>query len=90
MSLPYQLDRVITIGAPRETVFSFFTDNARWAAWWGKGSTIDSKGQRGGIVDQMNPETAVENLLQLAGVASRIDMKTQSRLKDRVKLTAAS
>jgi uncharacterized protein YndB with AHSA1/START domain len=31
MSLPYQLDRVITIAAPRETVFSFFTDNARWA-----------------------------------------------------------
>ena len=41
MTLPYQLDRVITIGAPRETVFSFFTDNARWASWWGVGSTID-------------------------------------------------
>ena len=35
MTLPYQLDRIITIAAPRETVFSFFTDNDRWAAWWG-------------------------------------------------------
>ena len=43
MSLPYQLDRVITIAAPRETVFSFFTDNDRWAAWWGTGSTIEPR-----------------------------------------------
>jgi len=41
MSLPYQLDRIVTIAAPRETVFSFFTDSARWATWWGAGSTID-------------------------------------------------
>ena len=46
MSLPYQLDRVITIAAPRETVFSFFTDNARWAAWWGPGSTIEPRRRR--------------------------------------------
>ena len=43
MTLPYQLDRVITIAAPRETVFSFFTDNVRWAAWWGPGSTIEPR-----------------------------------------------
>ena len=43
MSLPYQLDRVITIEAPRDTVFSFFTDNARWAGWWGAGSTIEPR-----------------------------------------------
>ena len=41
MALPYQLDRIVTIAAPRETVFSFFTDSARWATWWGAGSTID-------------------------------------------------
>jgi glycosyltransferase involved in cell wall biosynthesis len=45
---------------------------------------------RGGIVDQMKPEAAVENLLQLAGVASGIDTITSSRLKNRVKLTASS
>jgi uncharacterized protein YndB with AHSA1/START domain len=41
--LPYQLDRTVVIGAPRETVFRFFTDEARWASWWGKGSTIDPR-----------------------------------------------
>ena len=40
-SLPHQLDRVITIDASPETVFSFFTDTERWAKWWGAGSTID-------------------------------------------------
>jgi uncharacterized protein YndB with AHSA1/START domain len=39
----YQLDRVLTIGARPETVFSFFTDSARWASWWGAGSTIDPR-----------------------------------------------
>ncbi len=39
--LPYALDRSILIRAPRATVFSFFTDSSRWAAWWGAGSTID-------------------------------------------------
>ena len=41
--LPYQLDRVITIEAPPESVFSFFTDPNRWARWWGAGSTIDAR-----------------------------------------------
>jgi len=43
LSLPYQLDRVITIEAAPEIVFSFFTDAARWARWWGSGSTIDPR-----------------------------------------------
>ena len=43
LSLPYQLDRVITIAAAPETVFSFFTDPERWARWWGTGSTIDAR-----------------------------------------------
>jgi uncharacterized protein YndB with AHSA1/START domain len=41
--LPHRLDRTLTIRAPRATVFSFFTDSARWAAWWGAGSTIDPR-----------------------------------------------
>lgn len=39
----YQLDRIITIGARPETVFGYFTDSARWASWWGAGSTIDPR-----------------------------------------------
>lgn len=40
--LPYRLDRTVAIAALPETVFRFFTDSARWAAWWGPGSTIDA------------------------------------------------
>ena len=40
--LPYQLERTVVIKARPETVFRFFTDSARWAGWWGAGSTIDA------------------------------------------------
>jgi uncharacterized protein YndB with AHSA1/START domain len=43
MNLLYRLDRTVTIRAPREAVFRYFTDSARWAAWWGAGSTIDAR-----------------------------------------------
>lgn len=42
-ALPHTLERTVTIGAPPATVFRFFTDDARWAAWWGAGSTIDAR-----------------------------------------------
>jgi uncharacterized protein YndB with AHSA1/START domain len=42
-ALPYSLDRSIDIQASPETVFRFFTDSDRWAAWWGAGSTIDAR-----------------------------------------------
>ena len=42
-SLPHSVDRSILIEADRETVFGFFTDNARWASWWGAGSTVDPR-----------------------------------------------
>ena len=44
--LAHSLDRSLVIHAPREVVFRYFTDSARWAAWWGAGSSIDPK--RGG------------------------------------------
>ena len=47
-SLPFQLDRIVTIEAHAATVFSFFTDSARWARWWGAGSSVDP--QLGGRV----------------------------------------
>jgi len=43
MTLDYRLDRIVTIHAARDTVFRFFTDEARWASWWGQGSTIDPR-----------------------------------------------
>ena len=46
--LAYDLTRTVVIRARPETVYRFFTDNARWAAWWGAGSTIDP--QPGGKV----------------------------------------
>ena len=48
MSLTHTLDRTVLIRADRDLVFRFFTDNARWAAWWGAGSSIDAR--RGGRV----------------------------------------
>lgn len=41
-NLAYALERNVVIQAQPETVFRYFTDSARWAAWWGAGSTIDA------------------------------------------------
>lgn len=43
MALPYELERSVRIAAAADTVFAYFTDPARWAAWWGAGSTIDAR-----------------------------------------------
>ena len=42
-TLAYQLERTITIRAHRDVVFRFFTDNTRWASWWGAGSTVEPR-----------------------------------------------
>ena len=42
-ALPFQVEREITIRAPRELVFRFFTNTEYWARWWGPGSTIDAR-----------------------------------------------
>ena len=44
-SLVHHLDRSLVIKARRDTVFRFFTDPMRWAAWWGDGSTIEPRPQ---------------------------------------------
>jgi uncharacterized protein YndB with AHSA1/START domain len=41
--LTHLLERTLVIEAGRPTVFRFFTDTARWAAWWGAGSAIDAR-----------------------------------------------
>lgn len=42
-SLPFRLDRSVFILAKPDTVFAYFQDSARFAAWWGAGSTIDPR-----------------------------------------------
>ena len=39
--LDHVVERTVTIAARRETVFRYFTDSGRFAAWWGPGSTIE-------------------------------------------------
>jgi uncharacterized protein YndB with AHSA1/START domain len=60
------LERTVVIRASRETVFRFFTDPARWAAWWGAGSTIDAS--PGGRVHIRYPDgtVAVGEVLEIA------------------------
>ncbi|MFO1077052.1 MAG: SRPBCC domain-containing protein [Planctomycetota bacterium] len=55
--LPHPLSRTVVIRAPREVVFRYFTDSARWARWWGKGSTIE--GRVGGAVCIVYPNGVV-------------------------------
>jgi uncharacterized protein YndB with AHSA1/START domain len=63
--LPFHLDRTVIIRARPETVFQFFTDSARWASWWGAGSTIDAT--PGGQVYIRHPN-GVESLGQVLEV----------------------
>jgi uncharacterized protein YndB with AHSA1/START domain len=46
--LIHNLERKILICAKRSTVFRYFTDSKRFAAWWGEGSTIE--GRTGGTM----------------------------------------
>ena len=43
IALEHTLERTVLIRAKRETVFRYFTDSERFAAWWGAGSTIDAR-----------------------------------------------
>jgi uncharacterized protein YndB with AHSA1/START domain len=55
--LDHVLERSVTIRAQRSTVFRFFTDSERFAAWWGAGSRIDPR--PGGEVHIRYPNGAV-------------------------------
>jgi len=66
MNMPHELDRTVTIQASPETVFRFFTDSTRWAAWWGAGSTIDPR--PGGAVYIRHPN-GVENSGEVLAIA---------------------
>jgi uncharacterized protein YndB with AHSA1/START domain len=64
--LPHALDRRVLIRARPETVFRYFTDSERWAAWWGQGSTIDAR--PGGKVFVRHP-----NAVESAGEVLEVD-----------------
>jgi uncharacterized protein YndB with AHSA1/START domain len=66
LTLPHALDRRVLIRARRETVFRYFTDSARWAAWWGAGSTIEPR--TGGKVYIRHP-----NAVEAGGEVVEID-----------------
>jgi uncharacterized protein YndB with AHSA1/START domain len=42
MTLAFSLNQTIEIRARRTTVFAYFTDSARFARWWGEGSSIEA------------------------------------------------
>jgi uncharacterized protein YndB with AHSA1/START domain len=52
----FVVERTVVIRARRSTVFRYFTDPARFAAWWGAGSSID--GRVGGEVHIRYPNGA--------------------------------
>jgi uncharacterized protein YndB with AHSA1/START domain len=54
MSEGFVVDREVVIRARRSTVFRYFTDTERFAAWWGAGSSIDPR--PGGKVHIRYPE----------------------------------
>ena len=68
-TLPYTLDRSVTIRATPETVFRFFTDSARWAAWWGAGSTIDPRPGGRVFIRYANGTEASGEVLELSAPA---------------------
>jgi uncharacterized protein YndB with AHSA1/START domain len=49
----FRIDRIVSIRARRATVFRYFTDSERFAAWWGAGSSIEAK--PGGKVEIQYP-----------------------------------
>jgi uncharacterized protein YndB with AHSA1/START domain len=51
--MPHRLERTVLIEAPRDIVFSYFTDSGKWGRWWGAGSTIEPRA--GGAVEIVHP-----------------------------------
>ena len=66
MTLTHSMNRSVTIQASPETVFRFFTDSARWSAWWGAGSSIDPR--PGGTIYIRHPN-GVENTGEVLEIA---------------------
>jgi uncharacterized protein YndB with AHSA1/START domain len=65
-TFPHHVNRTVVIGALPDVVFRFFTDNGRWAAWWGAGSTIDPKPGGHVLVRHPNGVEVVGEVLDIA------------------------
>ena len=61
-----EIVRTLEIRAPRETVFRYFTDPARWAAWWGEGSTVDPRPGGKVLIRYPNGATASGSVREIA------------------------
>lgn len=61
----FRVNRTVSIRARRSTVFRYFTDSERFAAWWGPGSSIDPT--PGGKVEIKYPggATAGGNVIEI-------------------------
>lgn len=67
--LDFVLERTVTIAARRETVFRYFTDSQRFAAWWGRGSTIDARPGGAVVIRFPNDVVAGGEVLAIEPVA---------------------
>jgi uncharacterized protein YndB with AHSA1/START domain len=65
-ALPHALDRDVLIRAQRATVFRYFTDTARFAAWWGTGSEIDPRPGGAVLIRYPNGVEAGGEVLEIA------------------------
>lgn len=63
--LPYSLERTVIIAARPATVFRYFTDSARFAAWWGAGSRIDPRPGGEVLIRYPNGASASGQVLEL-------------------------
>jgi uncharacterized protein YndB with AHSA1/START domain len=69
MSEPdHVLERTVTIAARRETVFRYFTDSERFAAWWGAGSRIEPRPGGAVYIRYPNGVVASGEVLEIAPV----------------------
>ena len=59
------LERTLTIAAGRDTVFAYFTDGLRFAAWWGAGSSIDAHAGGAVRIRYPNGATASGEVLEI-------------------------
>ena len=64
-ALNYALERTILISAARSTVFRYFKDTERFAAWWGAGSRIEGRPGGAVLIRYPNGVTASGQVLEI-------------------------